>query len=66
MAAGGGLLAYFGVEWAVTGNLRVRPLVLFAVGSVIMGLQFVSIGLLGEMISNAAPRTSYRLRDSKE
>lgn len=66
MAVGGGVLAYFGFEWAISGNLRVRPLVLLAVGSVIMGIQFVSIGLLGEMISNSAPRSAYRMREVRE
>ncbi len=63
MLAGGGVLGYFGVEWIITRQMHIRPLVLLGVGSVIMGIQFVSIGLLGEMISNAAPRNTYRIRE---
>ena len=59
---GAGVLAYFGFQWLVTRELHVRPLMLFAVGAIIMGIQFVSLGLLGEMITNAAPPSSYRLR----
>jgi glycosyltransferase involved in cell wall biosynthesis len=56
------VLSYFGVQWFVTRELHVRPLMLFAVGAIIMGIQFISLGLLGEMITNATPPTSYRLR----
>jgi hypothetical protein len=62
--AGTGVLGYFGVEWIVTREMHIRPLVLLSIGSIIMGIQFVSIGLLGEMISNFAPRNVYRIRET--
>ncbi len=46
------ILAGFAVNWAVTGALHVRPLMLAGVAAMIVGVQFVSIGLLGEMINN--------------
>ncbi len=49
--AGVGVLAGFGVEWLLTGALHVRPLMLAGVASMIVGIQFVSIGLLGELIN---------------
>jgi glycosyltransferase involved in cell wall biosynthesis len=49
---GGGILGYFGIQWLITMRMHIRPLILFAVGSVIMGIQFFSIGLIGEMITN--------------
>lgn len=49
--AGVGVLAAFAVEWLLTGALHVRPLMLGGVASMIVGIQFVSIGLLGELIN---------------
>ena len=45
------VLSGFGVAWAMTGEVHVRPLMLAGVASVILGIQFVSFGLLGEMIN---------------
>jgi glycosyltransferase involved in cell wall biosynthesis len=57
--AGLTVLLGFAVEWVMTGSLHVRPLMLAGVVSVLVGVQFVSIGLLGEMINqrfaSAAP-----------
>jgi glycosyltransferase involved in cell wall biosynthesis len=49
---GGGVLVYFGVEWFNTRQMHLRPLVLLAVGAIIMGIQFMSIGLIGELLTN--------------
>ncbi len=58
-AAGFAVLLAFAVSWAVTGQLHVRPLMLAGVAFVIVGVQFVSIGLLGEMINQRfAPAAS--------
>lgn len=46
------ILAGFAIEWAITGHGHVRPLMLAGVASMIVGIQFVSIGLLGEMINH--------------
>lgn len=51
-AVGTVILAYFGVEWIITGAMKIRPLVLLSVGMEIMGIQFVSIGLIGELVAN--------------
>src|SRR5512140_413734 len=48
---GGLILAYFAVIWATGGWLRVRPLLLFGVVLVILATQFISLGLLGEMMA---------------
>jgi glycosyltransferase involved in cell wall biosynthesis len=66
IAAGAGVLAYFGVEWMVTREMHIRPLTILSLGSIIVGIQFVSIGLLGEMIANAAPRNVYKIREQME
>lgn len=46
------ILAAFAVDWMITGHLHVRPLMLGGIASMIVGIQFVSIGLLGEMINH--------------
>ena len=49
---GFGVMAAFAVEWAMTGQLHVRPLMLAGIAFLIVGVQFVSIGLLGEMVNH--------------
>lgn len=49
---GAGILGWFAVEWAIEGALHVRPLMLGGAACMIVGVQFVSIGLLGEMINH--------------
>jgi glycosyltransferase involved in cell wall biosynthesis len=61
--AGSAVLAYFGVLWIITGAMRVRPLVLLSMGAIIMGIQFVSIGLIGEMIIHITPKNIYKIRE---
>jgi glycosyltransferase involved in cell wall biosynthesis len=65
---GAGILGYFAVEWAfITGAMRIRPLTLLAVGSMVMGVQFMSIGLIGEMITNSLQsRRQYSIREKLE
>jgi glycosyltransferase involved in cell wall biosynthesis len=46
------ILAGFAIQWAMTGNGHVRPLMLAGIAFMIVGIQFVSIGLLGEMINH--------------
>ncbi|MDR1759258.1 MAG: glycosyltransferase family 2 protein [Fibrobacter sp.] len=48
---GTGILSYFGVEWIVTGALHVRPLLILGGFSLIMGIQFFSLGFLGEIVN---------------
>jgi glycosyltransferase involved in cell wall biosynthesis len=60
---GCGVLACFGVEWIVTRHMHIRPLMLLSMGAIIMGIQFISIGLIGEMITHAAPRNTYQVKE---
>ncbi len=63
LALGGGINVYMLFVWIAEGRLRVRPLLLFGVILVILGIQFISMGLLAELIH--APqmrRRSYPLR----
>jgi len=59
---GTGILAYFGFVWATTLKLHIRPLLLLGVASVIIGVQFFSIGLVGEMITNLNTKRKYTIK----
>jgi glycosyltransferase involved in cell wall biosynthesis len=54
--------AYFFALWIMGRGLRVRPLLLFGVGLILLGIQFVSMGLLAEMIANQDRRREYPVR----
>lgn len=62
--AGGGLLgAWFVATWLGGEPLRVRPLMLFGATLVLLGIQLILMGLLGEMIAHAnVARTDYPVR----
>lgn len=63
-AVGGIILAYFAVIWVSGQWLRVRPLLLFGVGLVILATQFISLGLLGEMIARGQQQDrTYAIRE---
>jgi hypothetical protein len=64
MLMGGGVLLYFGVEWIVTSAMHLRPLVLLALGAIIMGIQFMSIGLICELLTNMMHRDEYTIREA--
>lgn len=57
------VLGYFGVEWVVTGVMRIRPLVLLSVGAVIVGVQLLFFGLLAEMLIHMSPKDNYSIRE---
>lgn len=64
---GTGILGYFGVHWAIYGAMKIRPLTILAIGSMVMGVQFISIGLIGEMITNSLQsRRQYTIREKLE
>lgn len=60
---GGSVLGYFGIEWLLTREMHIRPLTLLSVSSIIIGIQFLSFGFLGEMLTNSAPRDNYSIRE---
>ena len=61
---GSALGAWFVTLWFQGEPIRVRPLMLFAVGLVLLGIQFILMGLLGEMIAHLGARAEYPLRRS--
>lgn len=62
LAVGLGLGAWFVVQWLQGEPLRVRPLMLFGAGCVLLAIQFILMGLLGEMIAHQAARADYPVR----
>jgi len=62
LLAGFGLAVWFVVQWLQGEPLRVRPLMLFGAASVLLGIQFMLMGLLGEMIANQSARGDYPVR----
>jgi glycosyltransferase involved in cell wall biosynthesis len=62
LIAGAGLGVYFVAIWIGGEPMRVRPLMLFGAGLVLLGIQFILMGLLGEMIAHLAARADYPVR----
>lgn len=50
---------FFVVQWLTGEPMRVRPLMLLGVGLVILGIQFVLMGLLGDMIAHLGAHRVY-------
>jgi glycosyltransferase involved in cell wall biosynthesis len=62
-AVGALMLAYVVAQWAMGDPIRVRPLLLFGVGFEIVAIQFVSLGLLGELIARHRSPDEYTVRE---
>jgi glycosyltransferase involved in cell wall biosynthesis len=62
LVVGVGIAAWFVVQWLQGDPIRVRPLMLFGAALVLLGIQFVLMGLLGEMIAHLAARSDYPVR----
>jgi glycosyltransferase involved in cell wall biosynthesis len=55
---------YFLVYWAMGHALRVRPILVLGLVLVILAIQFISLGLIAElMVSDRRPEQGYRVRD---
>ena len=52
MAVGVLPILWFLFQWAISGSLHIRPLLLFAMGAEIVGMQFISMGLIAELIQS--------------
>ena len=62
LLAGFALAVWFAAQWLHGEPLRVRPLMLFSAASVLLGIQFILMGLLGEMIAHQSARDDYPVR----
>ncbi len=59
---GGGLGAWFAVQWLTGTPMRARPLMLLAGWLALTGVQFIVMGLLGEMIAHMRAHSDYPVR----
>jgi len=62
LAVGGLIGLWFVILWSMGEPIRVRPLMLFGAGLVLLGIQFILMGLLGEMIARLGARVDYPIR----
>lgn len=62
LAIGGGISLYFMIWWLMGHGLRVRPMLVLGLVLMVISLQFVSLGLIAEMIvAGRRPETEYRV-----
>jgi len=59
---GGGISLWFLGQWATGTPMRTRPLMLFAGWCLLSGIQFILMGLLGEMIAHMRSHSEYPVR----
>jgi len=61
----GGLISLYFLLWWLTGHaLRVRPILVTGLVLLVMAVQFVSLGLLAELVvAGRSPESSYRVTD---
>jgi glycosyltransferase involved in cell wall biosynthesis len=62
LVAGFAIEAWFLIEWALGTPLRVRPLLVLGGVLAILGIQLLSMGLLGEMIASQRTKTDFPVR----
>jgi glycosyltransferase involved in cell wall biosynthesis len=62
IALGGLIELYFLIQWLGGEPLRVRPLLVLGAVLVIVGIQFASMGLLGELMATQHSKTDFPLR----
>jgi hypothetical protein len=63
---GGAICLYFLAIWLGGSGVRLRPLMLLGIAFILLALQFVSLGLLAEMLVASRDSTvHYRIRDQR-
>jgi fatty acid desaturase len=60
------IMLYLAGVWLVQGAIGWRPLLFFGITALVIGIQLVSIGLLGEMLRNISfkPEEEYSIRQA--
>jgi hypothetical protein len=53
LTAGVVISLYFGIQWAFGIPLRLRPVLVFSWVLIVVGIQLLLLGLIGEMIAHA-------------
>ncbi len=61
---GGGIFGGFVISWAMGNPIRTRPIFFIALILIILAIQFISLGLLGELVvKGQQSRVDYRFRE---
>jgi glycosyltransferase involved in cell wall biosynthesis len=63
---GGGILAGFVVSWLAGHGVRMRPIFFIGLILVILAMQFISLGLLGELVVKGHARPVYHFRSRRD
>lgn len=64
--AGGGIFSGFVVSWAMGNAIRTRPIFFIGLILIILAIQFISLGLLGELVvKGQQSRVQYRFREEE-
>ncbi len=62
-SAGSLIMLWFLAQWVIGNGLHIRPLMLLGVTFIILAIQFVSLGLIAELVvAGNHPETEYRVR----
>jgi glycosyltransferase involved in cell wall biosynthesis len=62
LTAGGGISLYFLVWWMMGNGLRLRPLLVLGLIFILMAMQFISLGLIAELVvAGRRPEEEYRV-----
>jgi glycosyltransferase involved in cell wall biosynthesis len=60
---GGGILGAFAVSWLFGQPVRTRPIFFLGLILIILAIQFISLGLLGELVVKGESRRNYQFRE---
>jgi glycosyltransferase involved in cell wall biosynthesis len=60
---GGGIFSAFVIDWLLGGAIRMRPIFFIGLILIILAIQFISLGLLGELVVKGQSRPVYKFRD---
>jgi glycosyltransferase involved in cell wall biosynthesis len=64
--AGGGIFGGFVISWVMGNPIRTRPIFFIALILIILAIQFISLGLLGELVvKGQQSRVNYRFREEE-
>lgn len=64
LAAGGGICLYFLLYWLAGHGLHLRPMLMLGMVLVILSLQFISLGLIAELVvAGRRPEQDFRIAD---
>ena len=64
LVVGGGISLYFLIIWLAGQGLRVRPVLILGLVLIVLAIQFISLGLVAELVvAGHHPEQSYRVRE---